>query len=223
MKSLAYLFRMARAAPEIVLGLVAALLALWIGANALSSHRARSNEQVCRANMRAIYQAIQLYREDNEGAYPPLLVEQTRTLLPQYRVAALAPGYLKDPSRLVCPADVEGGRKGWAYPCSYQYPLTWMGQGDPELARDVKRDLVDRFGGRLRLLTCPGVHPTAPPQAHFLTLHADGLVAWESIPREDPQIEVEIRLSRSFTSRALRRRASRPPTQQGAQRQEASH
>jgi hypothetical protein len=173
--------------PERVLCVVAALLAVPLAPALYVRAMNESREAQCRANLRAIYQAIQSYRRRHNGAYPALLVSTRAPLPPGERPAALAPRDFPDTSKLICPADPRGGEFGLSLPCSYEYQLQELGAPDPAIRQRVQKELIERFGPRLRLLQCVGHHPG---RNGFLTIAADGRIDVEVLTLKDPQKRV---------------------------------
>jgi len=193
--------------PEISLGTVALLLMVLFVPALSARMTAGAQERACRDNLKAIYQAIQRYQAEHKGAYPPSLVAIFPGDTGQPALPPLAPRYLKDTSRLVCPADLREGEQGWALPCTYSYALQPLAYGTPEMKERVKTGLIAAYGRRLRLVLCPSPHRVGPDG--FLTLRADGQIGKEVIGADDPQLKVK----RSIWE--LGRRAHPGPRQSG--------
>lgn len=178
--------------PEIVLGLLAVAMAMLLVPTVAARAAAQSQERECRSHLRAIYQAIQRYRADHHGEYPPRLVAPSRLGPNEQPMPTLVPRYLSA-DQLICPADPSRGEKpGWSAWFSYAYELYQLGSPNLEVRHRVKTDLIDRFGPGLYLVQCGSFHPNGP--IGFLTLHADGRIYREFVREDDPQRKVRMSL-----------------------------
>jgi hypothetical protein len=185
------LARIVRKLPEALLAGIGLLLLLWIVPTMHSRVSAKSNEETCRNNMEAILQAIQRYRADHGGNFPPVLVAMSSHGPGLPEGEPLVPKYL-DLARLVCPADPTEGQRGWLHPCTYEYELQELSFPNPEVRRQVRTRLISPYGSRLRLLLCSNHQGRNPG---FLTIRADGLLAREVIEHgKDPQKAIRMSL-----------------------------
>jgi hypothetical protein len=203
--------RRPRASPaEPLIALLVIVVALGVFALAwfVPAHArlvAEIQERECRAHLQAIYQAIQHYRTDHHGQYPDSLVEPPQLFHRQPPITHLAPHYLAA-SQLLCAVDEGGGvMLGWKARCSYLYGLQELMSHVPEVRRRVQSGLIQRYGPKLRLITCPSVHRIGP--VGFLTLDADGRIYKELIHPNDPQNMVHRSLRRLETASLSKRPA----------------
>ena len=88
----------------------------------------------CMSNLKQIYVAIELYRQDYDGLYPLALVPELHThAAPRHTEVGvtcpgLYPSYLTSGEVLICPADTRRGAASSLAPNSYWYTVgEWMG------------------------------------------------------------------------------------------------
>lgn len=139
----------------------------------------------CQRNLRLIYRAVQAYRKDHGGDYPPVLMD----LPPGVGSEGLYPHYIRDPQVFVCPAVTSVTVSLDPVRQSYRYDL-WTNPGfgqfadprDPAVQRwKHLRDLSPRrLGKELTVVWCP-VHaaPDDEMPGKRLALKADGRLVWE--------------------------------------------
>jgi hypothetical protein len=141
--------KLVRVLPEMVLSSVALALAGLFVPIVVARAAAQSQDQECRRHLRAIYQAIQRYRADHHGEYPPSLTAPPRFRRDQPPVDSLVPRYLAA-DQVMCPADPsEGVKPGWQTRFSYIYGVQELRSPSPLVRQRVRTGLIDRFGPNL--------------------------------------------------------------------------
>ena len=178
--------RLLRRLPELLLGLTALVVMPWLPPALIVRANLRSDNDHCRRNLKAIYQAIQRYRQDHHGEYPTALVGDSHSDPHQH---PLVPQYLSL-RQILCPLDVRHGEHGFPQPCSYEYQLEELRSDDARVRQLEKVELIRAFGPKFRLVLCYGSHPGNGTRV----LYADGHIGQEVFYENDPQVK----LRRSF-------------------------